>query len=328
MEKKLKGSETNSKSLKNSQNSQPPKENTNSNTDANILPQLEGLNDKFPIENFIKLKSTQKGKEINLQTYKYPAQGELRGIVYLLHGLYEHSNSNANVARILSEQGFEVLSFDLRGHGKSEGIRGFLENRQIITEDINNFIKLTETEYADKTPNKYALGYSFGGLFANLIAMERKDYFSGLVLLAPAFHTDDNKYSFSIKIAKILNSIYPTLPLVDIKAKIDDQAIVKYINSDPFIYKGKLRVGTGMTIMDSVKYSNENYQKVSTPVYLLHGRNDTIVNYSGASNYFEKIPVKDKTFLLLDDMHHHFIRTPEINSYVKDIAFWMRVHSK
>jgi hypothetical protein len=46
---------------------------------------LYGLDDKFPIENFVNLKSTQKGKDIYLQTYKYPSKLDgTKGVVYLL----------------------------------------------------------------------------------------------------------------------------------------------------------------------------------------------------------------------------------------------------
>jgi alpha-beta hydrolase superfamily lysophospholipase len=36
----------------------------------------------------------------------------------------EHVNRHAYAASKLAEEGFEVLAFDLRGHGKSEGIKG------------------------------------------------------------------------------------------------------------------------------------------------------------------------------------------------------------
>jgi hypothetical protein len=38
----------------------------------------------FPIENFAELKSFQNNKQIKLNTYKYPAKGELKGVVYLM----------------------------------------------------------------------------------------------------------------------------------------------------------------------------------------------------------------------------------------------------
>ncbi len=131
--------------------------------------------------------------------------------------MFEHSNSNANIAKFLANQGYDVLSFDLRGHGKSEGVKGFFENQNIILQDLNKFIDLTEKDYIDKTSNKFVLGYSFGGLFANLLCLQRKDYFNGMILLAPSFNGDNKKYSFWIKLARVLNTIAPSLSLVKIK---------------------------------------------------------------------------------------------------------------
>lgn len=46
---------------------------------------LAGLEDKFPIENFVILKSEQKNQDISLQTYKYPSNSqEIKGVIYLL----------------------------------------------------------------------------------------------------------------------------------------------------------------------------------------------------------------------------------------------------
>jgi acylglycerol lipase len=135
------------------------------------------------------------------------------------HGLYEHSNSNANIAKFLAENGYEVLSFDQRGHGKSEGIRGYYENKEVMTDDINKFISLTESEYSNKTKNKYILGYSLGGLLSNLVTLSRPDYFNGMILLAPAFYADTTKHSNIIKIARMLNYVCPTLPLIELEGK-------------------------------------------------------------------------------------------------------------
>ena len=113
-----------------------------------------------------------------------------------------------------------MLSFDLRGHGKSEGIKGYFENKDIIQNDIDNFINMTESEYSSKNISKFIIGYSFGGLFANLTALARPNFFNGAILLAPALHNDSSKYTFWIKIARALNFIHPTFPLVNIKGII------------------------------------------------------------------------------------------------------------
>lgn len=216
------------------------------------------------------------------------------------HGLYEHSNSNAYAAKLLSEQGFEVLSFDMRGHGKSEGIKGFLENMDTVLNDMKNFIKVSEKEYAEKTPNKYVMGYSFGGLFANLLALAKPNYFNGSVLIAPSF-LDFGKYDKYIKIAKLINKIYPTFGIVKFKAdKPRNPDIINYLNSDPLIYKGKIRVGTGITILEAMDYARKNIGLVNTPFYLLQGKDDTVSNPKGADIFYENTKINDKIYILLD----------------------------
>lgn len=64
--------------------------------------------------------------EDGLQLY---AQGwqpdtEPRGVICLVHGLGEHSGRYAHLAAFLNQAGYALLTFDLRGHGKSEGRRG------------------------------------------------------------------------------------------------------------------------------------------------------------------------------------------------------------
>ncbi len=213
------------------------------------------------------------------------------------------------IARFFSNQGYDVISFDLRGHGKSEGIKGFLENQDVIMEDIKKFISLTENDYLSQTCfNKFVIGYSLGGLLANLICLEKRNYFNGMILIAPAFHAEiENKYSFWVKIARILNKVAPSLSLLKIKGNSifikeqpTDKAIIEYINKDPLIYKGKMKVGTGLTIVDSINYSNCNLDNVSTPVYILQGEQDNICKPIGATNFFDKIPIKDKAIVLSD----------------------------
>ena len=46
--------------------------------------EIAGLNDKFPEEKFIELESKQGFRKIKLHTYRYPAMGNLKGIIYLL----------------------------------------------------------------------------------------------------------------------------------------------------------------------------------------------------------------------------------------------------
>ena len=48
-----------------------------------------------------------------------PEEGEIRGIVHLVHGMCEHKERYQHVLDLLSDNGYAAVIFDLRGHGES-----------------------------------------------------------------------------------------------------------------------------------------------------------------------------------------------------------------
>lgn len=151
-----------------------------------------GLYDKYPISPFVEIKTQQFGKPITLMTYKYPGyynslyspERKIKGVVYLAHGLYEYSDLTAYMAKQLSNHGYDVIAMDLRGHGRSEGIKGLLDGRESIVDDYLKLIDATKEEYKDT--KKFIMGYSLGGLIANLVNKERPGFLSGMIMLAGA----------------------------------------------------------------------------------------------------------------------------------------------
>lgn len=46
---------------------------------------VHGLNEAYPVEEFIDFYSVQNNRKIKLQTYKYPAENNIKGIVYYVY---------------------------------------------------------------------------------------------------------------------------------------------------------------------------------------------------------------------------------------------------
>ena len=64
-----------------------------------------------------------------LLLHDWPAPGEPRAQVLLVHGLGEHAGRYAPLAAELHDWGFAVRAYDQRGHGLSGGARGGLSAR-------------------------------------------------------------------------------------------------------------------------------------------------------------------------------------------------------
>lgn len=54
-----------------------------------------------------------------------------------------HTGVTAHLGERLSKEGFIAVGFDQRGHGKSQGERGYLDDMKEILKDCENFVKKT-----------------------------------------------------------------------------------------------------------------------------------------------------------------------------------------
>jgi len=116
---------------------------------------------------------------------------------------------------------------DIRGHGKSEGIKGFFENGEgnerllnlkiflVMLDDLLNFVNITKKEYKEDIP-MFLCGYSLGGYLSVELSIKMENYFNGVVLIAPALAHDSAKKPFNmfaLNIFKFFNRFFPTLKL-------------------------------------------------------------------------------------------------------------------
>lgn len=97
-----------------------------------------------------------------LQLYRWPRLGA-RGTVLIVHGLGEHAGRYARVAAELNEAGFDVMAFDQRGHGRSEGPRGDMPHADARLDDLALVIDHVR---AGRAGPLLLLGHSLGGLVA------------------------------------------------------------------------------------------------------------------------------------------------------------------
>lgn len=99
--------------------------------------------------------------KIHTQVF-YPKGDEVRGTVWLLHGYLEHSGIYQPIIEELLDQKFSVLTFDLPGHGLSDGepasISDF-DHYQEILHAVQRYVR-----HADQLPKPWlGIGQSTGG---------------------------------------------------------------------------------------------------------------------------------------------------------------------
>ena len=98
---------------------------------------------------------------LHVQVFK-PKLDKIQGTVCLLHGYLEHSGIYQPIIREILEQGFSVITYDLPGHGLSNGSPASIQNfdhYQQVLMAVYQYVK-----HADQLPKPWVgIGQSTGG---------------------------------------------------------------------------------------------------------------------------------------------------------------------
>jgi len=124
---------------------------------------------------------TEDGHRIHLQTWA--PEGEPAGVIQLLHGLGEHIRRYDRFARAATGRGYVVYGHDHRGHGLSEGERGYFADADgwhKVVEDV----RVVNEHIRESHPAEplILLGHSMGSFIAETFAMHYGARLQGLLL--------------------------------------------------------------------------------------------------------------------------------------------------
>ena len=86
-----------------------------------------------------------------------------KGVVLVTHGYAEHCGRYREVAHVITNAGWAVLAYDVRGHGQSPGPRGFIDRFDIYLDDLTEAHKAARKLVPAPAPI-VLLGHSHGSL--------------------------------------------------------------------------------------------------------------------------------------------------------------------
>jgi len=120
-----------------------------------------------------------------LYTESFLPQGAPKGVVIITHGYAEHCGRYHEVAHVLVDAGWAVFSYDVRGHGKSPGERGYIERFSIYLDDFA-VMRAAARELVAAPAPMVLLGHSHGSLIVlRALADERPPEVAAAIVSSP-----------------------------------------------------------------------------------------------------------------------------------------------
>lgn len=245
-----------------------------------------------------------------------------KAVVCLVHGLGEHSSRYAHVAEAFGREGYALFTYDLRGHGRSAGVRGHISSIEDFMKDIDILLDQARKRYTGLPLILY--GHSLGGIQVLHYGLIRKPNVKGVVATSPGLHTALETQTLKVNMAKILGSIIPGVTIssgLDSKAISRDEKVVSLYNHDPLNHD-KVSLGFGRIMLGVTKWTIEHAGEFSLPLLLMHGKSDQIAFPSSSIEF--AAPIKENcTLVLWDDAYHELHNEAEQNEVFKTMTLWM-----
>lgn len=270
--------------------------------------------------------TTYDGLDIFAQAWE-PAVVLPKAVVCLVHGLGEHSGRYAHVAEAFGKEGFVLFGADLRGHGRSAGIRGHISSIDNFTRDIDALLQQAQTRYAGLPLFLY--GHSLGGILVLYYGLVRKPNVKGIIAASPGLQTALERQPLKIALVKTLGSFLPSAAIatgLDDRAISRDENVVRAYRSDPLVHD-KASLGFGKIMLHVKNWTLAHAGEFSLPLLLLHGKSDTIAFPSGSVKFAAAL--KDRcTLVLWEGAYHELHNEPEQAEALKTMTLWMdaRLH--
>ena len=252
-----------------------------------------------------------------------PDSGDNKAFIIGIHGWGTHSDRFKVPAEYLTEKGYALYSFDLRGHWRNAGnTPGHIDSMDHIQKDIVLFMDIVRKDSKDK--KIFLLGHSLGGLISLIYAINRPDL-PGVIVTSPMLGLSIGK-----KLAKsIAKSISSKLTPTKIMNYEIDQAILtsdlkilrSYIADDNKL--NIISVKTAAERQKSMIWAMDNVKYLSCPVLIMQAGNDKVIDKEKTKEFFEKVKSKDKTYKEYDGFLHDILHEKKRAQVYRDIDIFI-----
>jgi acylglycerol lipase len=286
---------------------------------------------------FISSSSSARNLQLFTQSWS-PLHRPPRALLFMVHGYGNDSSwMFQNTAILFAQLGMAAFALDLEGHGRSEGVPGFLPDLDAAAEDcLAHFLSVKERAEHSQLPC-FLYGESMGGAICILLHFKAALAWDGAILVAPMCKLSQAMLQQMpwpvVWVLKMMLAwfpqwaIVPTKDLVDVSVK--DPAKRELGRRNPRRYAGKPRLGTVAALLNATSYIEKRLQDVDLPFLVLHGDADVVTDPSISQALYELAKSQDKRICIYPGMMHSLLQgEPDENvaTILSDISSWLDDH--
>lgn len=259
---------------------------------------------------------------LQIFTRAWLPESAIGAAVVLVHGLGEHSGRYAHLASFLTEHGIAVYTFDLPGHGKSQGSRGHIPSYSFVSRMLTDFC----SEVARNQPEMPLIlyGHSLGGALVLYHLLTHPNGVDAAMVTSPGLIPANPPSAATLVMARLLANILPAGAInnqLDLTGLSRDPQVIQAYRDDPLTHD-RVSFALGLDLIEKGQWILENAATLSVPTLLMVGSADRLVNPNPVIRFAKAIP-RCTTFKLWDGFYHELHNEPEKDAVFQTLLDWI-----
>ncbi|SIO08428.1 Lysophospholipase, alpha-beta hydrolase superfamily [Singulisphaera sp. GP187] len=247
-----------------------------------------------------------------------------RGVLVISHGFGEHGGCYRHVAEALGPAlELDILSPDLRGHGRSPGRRGVVGRYEDLISDLRAAVDWTRQDQPSLPT--FLLGHSNGGQLALRLALDPDAALDGVIVSNPSIKLATHVARLKLLIGRLLLRFAPSVTLgAKLNAAIltSDPAMRREHETDPLRHS-RISAPLFFGMVEGGQLLIDRAAEFQVPLLMMLGGRDQVIDPEPSRLVFERIASADKTLRIYPEMLHEPLNEIGREQVFADIVAWL-----
>lgn len=232
-----------------------------------------------------------------------------------------HSGEYLWTGEQLQAAGFAVYALDLRGRGKSDGERFYVDDVAEYVSDVSMLIQLAKSR--EPGVPVYLLGHSASGVVSCTYTLDNQSEIAGLICESFAFQVPAP--DFALAVIEGISHLAPHAHVLKLHNEdfTRDPKALKAKNEDPLIAHEVQPTKTVAALVRADERLKREFPSIKLPVFILHGTADKATRPSGSQEFYDHAGSVDKTLKLYEGHFHDLLNDIGKEEVLADILAWI-----
>ncbi|KYG68276.1 hypothetical protein AZI87_03185 [Bdellovibrio bacteriovorus] len=233
-----------------------------------------------------------------------------RGTVIINHGQGEHSESYHRLIKAFENDQWSFYGWDLRGHGRSEGRRGYVAQFDDYCKDYKIFLDMVLKNEKVKQGPVILFCHSMGALIELKTLLRNPDTrCDGIVVSSPLLGVSVPVPVYKSKGAVILNSLLPTITMGNELTNdmlTRDPDVIREFEQDALRHN-RISPGAFLGFLESFEYVLPRANEIKKPALFVIAENDPVVSSLETKKFYDKLGSQKKEIYIYPEAKHEVV---------------------